>query len=599
MDRSRFLWKLFAGYAVLIVLTAVAIAWLQADRVEQQVIADATRALVRDAEFLERIAAPKLASGEGAGLQAMLTALARPTGERFTIIAPDGRVLAETQEDPERLNNHAGRPEILAAIRTRRVATATRFSDTVGYRHIYAAKAVWSGDLHVGTVRCARAVSDVDDRIHALRWRAAAGAAIAAVVACLLGFLMARHVTEPLNEMRAVADAMAAGDLDAQVHTRASGELGSLATALNSMQARLRNRMDALTQEQNKLHSILEAMVEGVLATDGNQRIVHVNDVAARILGIDAANSSGQILWEATRFPKIADTVAHTLEHGDDISSEITIPAIGENRFIRIHASPIHDASATITGAVVVLFDVSELRRLEKVRRDFVSNVSHELKTPLTAIRGIAETLSDDPDMPAATRTRFLQHLREQSCRLEALVVDVLRLSRVETEDAAFAFETIDLRTVFGHSVRDARAAADSKHLDLTLSIPDEPVLASADREAMRQVADNLLQNAIRYTGDGIIHVRLTVESDQAVLSVQDSGMGIEPEHLDRIFERFYRADRARTRASGGTGLGLSIVKNIVLAHGGRVDVQSEVGVGTTFRVHLPLTNPSNARTTQ
>lgn len=413
---------------------------------------------------------------------------------------------------------------------------------------------------------------------------------VAGAISCTLTWLSSRGLRTRLRSVRYAAEAIAAGNLERRIHDHNFDEIGGLAAAFNSMTDQLRDRIEALNVEGNRLSSILESMVEGVIATDRQERIVHINAAAARILGLRESEALGKQIWKATRFPQIHDLIAKAMLGKAGVRTEITRPSAADDEVIELRASTLIDAHRTVRGAVVVLHDVTHLRRLERMRRDFVSNVSHELKTPLMAIQGIVETMLDDPDMDPETSVRFLARLRNQSERLGSLVHDLLELSRVESMPAAQDRERVDLRTSIRNSVEHNLPYADEKDIELTYDECQDALIVFGDAEMLRQLADNLLQNAIKYTpGDGHVVATCRREAGFAIFEVRDDGIGIERKHLDRIFERFYRVDKARSRELGGTGLGLSIVKHVAIAHEGNVEVESEPGVGTCFRLRLPL----------
>jgi two-component system, OmpR family, phosphate regulon sensor histidine kinase PhoR len=270
--------------------------------------------------------------------------------------------------------------------------------------------------------------------------------------------------------------------------------------------------------------------------------------------------------------------------------SEARITKAQKDQVIQVIGSPLKNANGERVGAVIVLHDVSDLRQLEGVRRDFVANISHELKTPLAAIRGLVETLIDDEDMDPATHQRFIEKIHDQSMRLSNLVSDLLTLSRLEADQGGIQFEGVDVREAVAESYRAQVHVAESKKVDIAARVSDSPVVVEGDPEALRELVDNLLSNAIKFTPEGgHVDLRLGVEGPNAVLTVEDTGIGIAPEDQGRIFERFYRVDKARSRQLGGTGLGLSIVKHVALAHGGNVSLKSAPGRGSTFRVQIPL----------
>ncbi|MCA8972238.1 MAG: PAS domain-containing protein [Planctomycetes bacterium] len=413
---------------------------------------------------------------------------------------------------------------------------------------------------------------------------------LAGVTSCGLTWYASRGLRRRLRSVRHAAEAIAAGNLDRRIHDHHFDEVGGLAAAFNSMTDQLRDRIEAVNVESNRLASILESMVEGVVATDRQERIVHINAAAARMLGVSEREVLGKPVWQATRSPELHDLLAEAMRGKVGARTEITRPSASDDEVIEMRASSLVDTNRSVRGAVVVLHDVSHLRRLERIRRDFVSNVSHELKTPLMAIQGIVETMLDDPDMDPETSVRFLARLRNQSERLGSLVHDLLELSRVESLQVAQERVRIDLRQAIRNSIEHSAPYADEKDIRLSYDEHDEPLMVLGDSEMLRQLADNLLQNAIKYTpGDGSVSARCFRRDDSAIFEVRDSGIGIERKHLGRIFERFYRVDKARSRELGGTGLGLSIVKHVALAHDGNVEVESEPGVGSCFRLSLPL----------
>jgi two-component system phosphate regulon sensor histidine kinase PhoR len=332
-------------------------------------------------------------------------------------------------------------------------------------------------------------------------------------------------------------------------------------------------------------------MAEGVVAVDGERRVLHMNAVAGRILGADPAAAVGRPFDTVTRVTEVADALAEAVRTGVGRTREMVLTEFPKDRILEIQTGPIAaDPPGTTAGAVVVLHDVTELRRLEAVRRDFVTNVSHELKTPLTAVRGVVETLLDDREMPDSTRDRFLRKLDVQSRRLVGLVTDLLSLARVESRREDLEREPLDFRHVVLESVRALTASAEERRLRFVAKLPEAEVPVRGDRASLRLLVDNLVDNAIKYTPEsGSVEVRLQRNGTWALLEVQDTGIGIEDRHRERLFERFYRVDKARSRELGGTGLGLSIVKHVVLAHDGDVTFESVPGEGSTFRVRIPL----------
>ena len=342
---------------------------------------------------------------------------------------------------------------------------------------------------------------------------------------------------------------------------------------------------------QDHLEMIINGLVEGLVAVDLDERVIHLNTAAARILQVDPTKALGCPLVQLTTLVHLAPVVNRALKTRCESSAEeiIEMPANERDRVLEFEASTVRDLHGNIAGAVLSIHDITELRHLENVRQDFVANVSHELKTPITAIRGLVETVLSDLEMEPAIRQRFLEKVQSQALRLSVLVTDLLTLARLESRDAIMEPIPFDLREPINTSISATRSTRDHGAL-IESSLPAEPVIIKGDPESLRLVVSNLLDNALKYTPrNGQIWVRLRVESQQATLEVEDTGIGIAENDRQRIFERFYRVDKARSRELGGTGLGLSIVKHVCLAHGGLVDVESEPGKGSIFRVTLPV----------
>jgi two-component system phosphate regulon sensor histidine kinase PhoR len=606
MLRSRFLWKLFAGYVFLILLATGLVGTLLALRVESQTLADIDRRLKAEAMLLRDIAATGLATPGESRLQPRLEAVGAEIGTRLTIIRADGRVVADSDEDPGRMDDHGERPEVLAARRDG-IGTASRYSRTLDRRMRYLALPVEAGGELLGYARASLPLTVIADRLAELRNAVLLAAAAATAVALAIGFLAAGRVTRPLRSMAAATEAIAGGDYGGEVAIDSPDELGHLARAFNSMSRELRRSLATVEADRNKLEAILASMVEGVVAVDGDERIVHINEVARRLLGVEPGDVGGKPIWEVVRLSEVIETLSGAMRREEVVHRVVHLP-VGQppgvrpfaapDRVLDLRASPLEAGGEELAGAVLVLEDVTQLRHLETLRRDFVGNVSHELKTPVTAIRGLVETLIDDPEVEPLRRLRFLSKIRNQADRLSNLLTDLLSLSRLESGGVG-ELEPLDVREAVEESVRSLRATAEERKIQVAVELPEEPAVVAGEEEALAQAVSNLLDNALKYTPQGgAVWVRVTedadavstdaVSTDAVTVEVEDTGIGIEPRHRKRIFERFYRVDAARSRQLGGTGLGLAIVKHIALALGGEVAVDSVPGRGSTFRIRLP-----------
>jgi two-component system phosphate regulon sensor histidine kinase PhoR len=441
--------------------------------------------------------------------------------------------------------------------------------------------AVWLGLLLAATLGLLAAM-DVD--WPALLVVAAFGAANIATAGWAYG-----RVSRALRLMTGAAEQFALGNLGHRVFAGGSGEIGKLAQAFNSTGAALAGQFSQLEADRQQLRAILSGMVEGVIALDAEQRVLFANDRAAQLLELRPSTTAGRLLWEAVRQRSLHDLVQRAMS-GSDPCQEVISCTGATPRHLLVYAARLSDSAAQ--GAVLVLHDISDLRRLEQVRREFVANVSHELKTPLAVIRACADTLLDGAIDDKEHRRGFLEQITEQAERLHSLVIDMLTLNRIEAGTEHFEYRALPLQPLIKASMERQRARADSKHQSLELIAPEDNgklIQAWADEGALEQVMDNLIDNAVKYTpANGMIRVRYRCEGDMVVIDVEDTGIGISDRDLPRVFERFYRVDKARSRELGGTGLGLAIVKHLTQAMQGSVGVTSRYGQGSKFSVRLP-----------
>jgi len=504
---------------------------------------------------------------------ALANRLGQATAHRITLVDSTGRVVGDSEFDgPElaELENHATRPEIVTA-RAAGVGSARRRSPSAGNEELYVAVRA-----PLGIARVSLATTSLEAIVGAARRDVALSGLAAMLVAVLLAWFFARSVSQPVVELASVARGLAAGDFTQRPARAAPGEVGDLAVAVSRLAEQLSARVDALRAEETLVRELAESLNEGMLALDARPQVVRVNETARQLLGIRAAIPFGAELLPRDRSFREAMVAALGGETVRDV--EVVVG----DRVLHVTARPLDHG-----GAVLALLDLTNLRRLEAVRRDFVANVSHEMKTPLTVVRGFAETLADD-DPPAETRRQFAQSIAAHTRRMQRLVDDLLDLSRIESGGWVPAPELVDVAAVVGDDVSAARAVADRKGIRLDVTMGDDAARVFADPTALRQVIGNLVENALRHTTAGAVTLRTVRDGTGVTVSVSDTGCGIASEHLPRIFERFYRVDPARSREEGGTGLGLSIVKHLVDAHGGRLAAESTLGVGTTVRAWFP-----------
>ncbi len=593
MLRSRFLWKLYAVYAVVILLSSFFVGSTVTRRVESETVREVDQRLSSIAVTLReaarhRIVEASAPSAESAAeLQAEITHIGDQLGVRLTIVRLDGLVIADSEQLPERMENHADRPEIIQAYVEGR-GSATRFSKTLGRTLRYLAVPLVEDGAPVAMVRSSLPLTDLEGRLDQLQHAVFVGALLATLAALFLGFLHARRVTRPILSMVKAAEEIAAGDYEQRVHSSSRDELGILARAFNTMSRELRGSIAALSTDRNKLTAILSSMEEGVVAVDRDERVVHINEVAGDLLKVEPDQVVGRPIWEVAKLREVSEVLSAVLESSENQNTVVHFPGSPE-RVLELRGTPLW-AGTGLAGAVLILQDVSRLRHLETMRQDFVANVSHELKTPLTAIRGMIETLLDDPDIDSARRDRFLQRVLLQAQRMGTLVNDLLSLAHLESAEAFSDPQPVDLATSIEQTILALQPVSEAKQVRIETDLPVESVWSMGDEDFFDQAIANLLNNAIKFSPRGKrVEVRLRVEGEEAWIEVEDHGIGIEAEHRDRLFERFYRVDKARSRELGGTGLGLAIVKHIALSMQGEVSVESTPGSGSTFRLKLPI----------
>jgi two-component system, OmpR family, phosphate regulon sensor histidine kinase PhoR len=415
------------------------------------------------------------------------------------------------------------------------------------------------------------------------------GGCVLICLAAALGLFTSRRISQPLQDMRRGAERFAAGDFYYRLTIPDTVELASLAITLNRMAAQLAEQIAVITQQRNEQEAILESMQEGVLALDTQERVITVNRAAEALLGVVATQAKGHIIQEVVRNVTLQRLAAAAIHSTESATADIVLRG-SEERFLQATATALRDAQGQDIGVLVVLNDVTQLRHLENIRRDFVSNVSHELKTPITSIKGFVETLRDGAFDDREHAERFLGIIARHAERLHAIIEDLLALSRLEQGDESYDMPRSEtsLIDVVQAAILDCAAKAEAQRVTVVPTCAAE-LRATVNAPLLEQAIVNLLENAITYSNpDSCVWVSARQDDDILVIDVRDQGVGIPHDHLDRIFERFYRVDKARSRERGGTGLGLAIVKHIAQVHGGQVSVTSTVGEGSTFTMHIP-----------
>jgi two-component system phosphate regulon sensor histidine kinase PhoR len=590
MPRTSLLWHLFVGWCSLVAAVLIGCYWLASVR-----LADLADAAQR--RQLREIATTVLADLPGAEL---------PDAETFRRRT---RAACGTAPVTLELLDAAGRVQVVAGPSDR---PDDRPPDPVAGRPPSGRDTLESGWLDVATgrrylavtvprgppagaaafVRASRDTAEADRDLARGQRVLLAGQLACAAAAIAAGYLVARRAAEPVRDLAAAATRLAAGEGHVPLPACDVRELATLAGAVGALREQLEERGVLIGRQGTQQEAVLGSMIEGVLAIDTRQRIIGINRAAADLLGLGLDDAVGRPLQEVIRNPDLRRFALLAIDCRDPVEDDLVLRG-ARDRTIRLRGTALRDVSGE-GGAVIVLNDVTDMQRLENVRRDFVANVSHELKTPIASIKGFVETLLDGAADDPVDNRRFLGIVAKQADRLAAIIEDLLALSRIEQSEGAgnLPLEPARIADVVAAVVTECAPRAADKSIRLVTSCPDE-LVAEVNAPLLEQALINLADNAIKYSDDGrTVWIEAAVPNHggagEFVVNVRDEGRGIGPEHLPRLFERFYRVDSARSRSLGGTGLGLSIVKHIVQAHGGTVTVESTLGVGTTFTMRLP-----------
>jgi two-component system phosphate regulon sensor histidine kinase PhoR len=576
---------------------------LAARSLEEQELAQSGQALEVSTNLIAFDLRPLLTTSRSLPATPLLQTIVRELGRRalarVTLVDSTGRVLADSavsDRDLATIENHRTRPEIEQAIATGS-GTDLRASHTTGDRTLYRAvrlneQGTTSSPLYL---RLGLPMTALEQELAKLKRNLTIAFGSAFLIAVGLSIWLARSLTKPLSDMVTAARQLAAGDHSVRIQTRSRDEVGLLANTLNHMTDELRSKIEELSEDRAQLLAMLTSMVEGVMVLDYKGRILQVNPALERMFGVTRAETRGRQFAEVFGHPELNALVSTVLATRTGQEDEIILTPSG--RCLDVEASVAGGEQDNEACAVLVFHDITELRRLENIRKDFVANVSHELRTPLTSIKGYVEALLDGGKDDPATSVRFLDIILKQSDRLNLILEDLLQLSKIESGQVQFKQEPLHLGSVVERTIAMIKPLADKKQHRLSAQIAPNLPLITGDEERLVQVLANLLDNAIKYTPEGgqitvaarrMPLAQADVRRNSVDLTVTDTGIGIPEQDRPRVFERFYRVDKARSRELGGTGLGLAIVRHIVEGHGGQIWVEGNVPTGSRFVVRLP-----------
>ncbi|HAC5343361.1 TPA_asm: PAS domain-containing protein [Listeria monocytogenes] len=525
---------------------------------------------------------------DAATIQKSLDPLGEDIDARITVIDSKGDVVADTKKDPEKLDNHMNRPEVTDILKKgESVGISIRESDSLGYSMLYVAVPVKHQSKTDGVLRISISLESVDAAVAKLWGNLALIFGIALVIIAAISVFIARKITRPVREIIEVSTDLANHKYDSRIHGKISGELQDLSISVNTLAESLETQMFEIKQNEQRLNAIVQNLVSGVMLINVDKQVIMTNRTMYQILG--ETEITGKPFYEVIKSFALSQLIEATFETKTIQQKEIIL-YFPREMILDASVSPILGENGEITGIILLLHDITQIRHLENVRSEFVTNVSHELKTPVTALKGFAETLLDGAMYDEMLLKKFLTIIKEESDRLHRLIMDILALSRIEQNPVPENVELVEVDDVIEQSARTIFEMATEKNIQVIIPEKTIPsVTIETDRDKLQQILINLLSNAINYTPvDGKVEVKLIEQEAEVIIEVTDNGIGIPAKDIDRVFERFYRVDKARSRHSGGTGLGLSIVKHLVENCGGRIEVESQEEVGSTFRVTLP-----------
>ncbi len=590
MRRVGIMWRQFFYYFLIILVTVLTLALFTSREIRRHHINQIETNLKHQAGLIEETISHLSIEEHSDKINEIVNKICKKIGTRITVIKTDGEVIGDSEENPKNMENHATRPEIAKAIRGK-IGKSIRFSTTIKKNMLYMALPVKQDNKIVGIIRTSLSLKEVEELISTINQRIFYWAFALIVFGLLLNLIFSRAFAKPISEIVQSTKKIAEGDFSARVSTKRKDELGELTDALNWMTEELQRLFAEVTTEKEELSTILSSMVEGVVVLDSDAKIVLTNDGFKNICGLPSSETIiGRHYWEVLRSTDFKQLIDEVRNQGKAEAFEIHI------------GDKIYLGNGTLTRekgkqeTVVVLHDITEIKRLDQMKSEFVASASHELRTPLTAIKGFVETLVEAERKSRAIgkegvtgeKQHFLQIIKRHTDKMINLVSDLLLLSNLEAKERKLEVENIDLREMFSNVINIFKNKVEKKELKVELVIPDGFPAIKGDSFFLEQVFINLLDNAIKYTQQGEVKIELFDSDRQIKIEISDTGIGIPKAHLPRIFERFYTVDKAHSRELGGTGLGLSIVKHIVLAHNGKIDVESESGKGSKFIITLP-----------
>ena len=586
--KKRLLWQLYPSYLLITLISLLAVSLFASSAFRQFFLERTAADLKSRAHLLEKQIEYFISPLDEMSVDSICKAVGEQLFTRITVILPSGKVVGDSEEAPESMDNHADRFEIAEALRGN-FGTSTRYSSTLRQDMMYVAIPLEKNNEVIAVLRTSIPITSIYDELRSIQIQIVFGGLLIALFAAGVSLFISKRISKPIEEMKKGAEQFARGDLAYRMPAPDTEEMRGLAEALNQMAAQLNDRIKTAIKQRNELEAVLSSMEEGVIAVDLDEIIISINQSAASMFKSRSSDLEQRSIQEVIRNSELQKIIKKAISSGEHSEGDVVLFQ-DEEIILNVQTTSLLDEGEDFIGILVVLNDVTRLRHLENMRKEFVSNVSHEIKTPLTAIKGFVETLSRGAMENPGEAKRFLNIIEKHVNRLVAIIEDLMRLSVIEQKDKSKEIKLIkgNIRSVIKTAIQVCQAKAEAKSIKVDL-ICNEDISAGIDPPLLEQAAVNLLDNAVKYSDkDGLVQIEAIITDTEVCISFKDYGIGIPKEHLPRLFERFYRVDKARSRKLGGTGLGLAIVKHIVQTHGGYVTVESKPGEGSNFIIHLP-----------
>jgi len=603
VKKRKFIWQIFPSFLVIILLSLTAVTWYSTRYFKDFFLENSEKELTIQAKLLQNKFGTAIKDDRMS--VSRIDSLCKKIGEtiptRVTIVMPTGVVAGDSSGRIETMENHLARPEIKEALAGRK-GISIRYSSTLDQNMMYIALPVLQDDpvnsaglknkdnQVIAVVRTAVSISEIDSKIRSVGNNILAALVLTLIAAAIASFYVARRITEPVEQMKKGAMEFSMGNLDNRLTIPDTEELSQLALAMNKMAANLDKKILDFKNRSHELEAVHASMQEGVIAIDNHEQIITTNTAAARIFDFPEATLKKKNILEVARNYELQTFIQKALSTHEPVEDDILIDR-DEAMVLNIHSTALYDTLEKRMGTLIIFHDITRIRRLEKMHKEFAANVSHELKTPLTTIKGFIETLQLMlADSEVQQSDAFLKIIEKNVNRMVALIDDLLDLSRLERlEGTAIELEHHALSTILTGAVHACEPLAAQKDISITIDCPGI-ITVLMDPILMEQAIINLVENAVKYNPEEtMISISSTCQEGVVAIEIQDTGAGIDQEHLPKIFNRFYRVDRGRSRKEGGTGLGLAIVKHIIQYHGGKIEVESQKGRGTLFKISLPV----------